>query len=202
AMAEKRQTLSRDYQDSLQMSEKELTAYAEALAMFGREMAKNLELREQMVKTGNDLDALSGELAQLQSEKLARETASTQLLLLVAAILALLLGSAAAIIISRIIVTPLQQTLEAALRIADGDLSQDIHVTRHDELGRLQQSMQDMNLSLRQLIGSIRDSVTQIASAAEELSCVTEQTSAGVNSQKVETDQVATAMNEMAATVQ
>jgi methyl-accepting chemotaxis protein len=202
AMAEKRQTLARDYQDSLQMSEKELAGYAETLAMFGREMAKNLALREQMIQVGTDLDTLSGELAQLQSEKLASETASTHILLLVAAVLALLLGSAAAMIISRVIVHPLQQTLEAALRIADGDLSQNIHVTRHDELGRLQQAVQDMNLSLRQLIGSIRDSVTQIASAAEELSCVTEQTSAGVNSQKIETDQVATAMNEMAATVQ
>ncbi|WP_443218213.1 methyl-accepting chemotaxis protein [Pseudomonas sp. Gutcm_11s] len=62
--------------------------------------------------------------------------------------------------------------------------------------------MQDMTLSLRELIGHIRDSVTQIASAAEELSAVTEQTSAGVTSQKDETDQVATAMNEMTATVQ
>jgi len=51
-------------------------------------------------------------------------------------------------------------------------------------------------------VGGISEGVTQLASAAEELSAVTEQTSAGVNAQKVETDQVATAMNEMAATVQ
>ena len=59
-----------------------------------------------------------------------------------------------------------------------------------------------MSVSLRELISGISDGVTQIASAAEELSAVTEQTSAGVNSQKVETDQVATAMHEMTATVQ
>ncbi|WP_425502122.1 methyl-accepting chemotaxis protein [Pseudomonas piscis] len=59
-----------------------------------------------------------------------------------------------------------------------------------------------MDVTLRELIGGIRDGVTQIASAAEQLSAVTEQTSAGVNSQKVETDQVATAMHEMTATVQ
>ncbi|WP_456239182.1 methyl-accepting chemotaxis protein [Pseudomonas alliivorans] len=59
-----------------------------------------------------------------------------------------------------------------------------------------------MTVSLRELVGGIRDGVTQIASAAEELSAVTEQTSAGVNNQKVETDQVATAMHEMTATVQ
>ena len=59
-----------------------------------------------------------------------------------------------------------------------------------------------MGTTLRELISGIRDGVTQIASAAEELSAVTEQTSAGVNSQKIETDQVATAMHEMTATVQ
>ncbi|WP_425338584.1 methyl-accepting chemotaxis protein [Pseudomonas batumici] len=59
-----------------------------------------------------------------------------------------------------------------------------------------------MGTTLRDLISGIRDGVTQIASAAEELSAVTEQTSTGVNSQKIETDQVATAMHEMTATVQ
>jgi methyl-accepting chemotaxis protein len=202
AMAEQRQTLARDYQDSLLMSESELRGYADSLAVFGRELSASVALSEQMSGIGDQLRALSGELSQSQNDKLNSEAASTRTLLLVAALLALLLGSGAGISISRLIVRPLQSTLETAKRIADGDLSQNIHVNRHDELGQLQQAMQDMNLSLRQLIGSVRDSVTQIASAAEELSCVTEQTSAGVNSQKVETDQVATAMNEMAATVQ
>ncbi|WP_406641098.1 methyl-accepting chemotaxis protein [Pseudomonas californiensis] len=62
--------------------------------------------------------------------------------------------------------------------------------------------MQAMTISLRELIGGIGDGVSQIASAAEQLSAVTEQTCMGVNTQKEETDQVATAMNEMAATVQ
>jgi methyl-accepting chemotaxis protein len=86
--------------------------------------------------------------------------------------------------------------------VACGDLSQDLDVQRRDELGQLQRAMQRMTVSLRELIGGISAGVTQIASAAAQLSAVTEQTSAGVNSQKVETDQVATAMHEMTATVQ
>ncbi len=58
-----------------------------------------------------------------------------------------------------------------------------------------------MTTSLRELIGGIGASVIQIASAAEELSAVTEKTSVGANSQKIETDQVTTAMNEMTVTV-
>jgi methyl-accepting chemotaxis protein len=55
---------------------------------------------------------------------------------------------------------------------------------------------------LRDLIGGLRNGVIQISSAAEQLSAVTQQTSAGASNQKVETDHVATAMHEMAATVQ
>lgn len=66
----------------------------------------------------------------------------------------------------------------------------------------LQRGIQSMGDTLRELIGGIRDSATQISSAAEELSVVTEQTSTGAQKQMAETDQVATAMHEMAATVQ
>ncbi|VVN56837.1 IS66 family transposase ISPsy43 [Pseudomonas fluorescens] len=58
-----------------------------------------------------------------------------------------------------------------------------------------------MSKTLRDLIRGIRDGVTHIASSAEELSAVTDQTSFGVKSQKIETDQVAVAMHEMALTV-
>ena len=71
-----------------------------------------------------------------------------------------------------------------ARRIADGDLSGEDSAQRRDELGQLESAMQDMRQSLRKLIGSIGDSSTQIAAAAEELSAVTEQTSAGVNDQR------------------
>src|SRR5690606_28709611 len=118
------------------------------------------------------------------------------------ALLALLLGISAALIISRQISQPLQQTLEAVKRIAAGNLSQGITVRRRDELGQLQRGIHSMGDTLRELIGGIRDSVTQIASAADALSTVTEQTRSGANTQKVETDQVATAMHEMSATVQ
>jgi methyl-accepting chemotaxis protein len=62
--------------------------------------------------------------------------------------------------------------------------------------------MTQMTLNLRELIGSISDNARQIASAAEELSAVTVQTRAGVNHQRDETEQVATAMNQMLATAQ
>lgn len=105
-------------------------------------------------------------------------------------------------LITRQITRPLKDTLDVVDRIASGDLTHNQTIDRTDELGILQNGIQRMGATLRELIGGIRDGVTQIASASEELSAVTTQTSAGVNSQKTETDQVATAMHEMAATVQ
>ncbi|WP_431768153.1 methyl-accepting chemotaxis protein [Pseudomonas hormoni] len=55
--------------------------------------------------------------------------------------------------------------------------------------------------NLRELLSHVNGITIQLASAAEQLSAVTKQTSAGVTNQRLETDQVATAMNEMAATV-
>jgi methyl-accepting chemotaxis protein len=156
---------------------------------------------KRMQDAGTQLLDNSMALDQSQDAKRDADTKSSKELLALAASLALLLGIFAAWLITRQIVAPLRQALIAVDRVASGDLTHDIDVHRRDELGQLQQSMQRMTVALRGLVGGISDGVTQIASAAEELSAVTEQTSAGVSSQKVETDQLATAMNEMAATV-
>ncbi|HSX91228.1 MAG TPA: methyl-accepting chemotaxis protein [Pseudomonas sp.] len=115
---------------------------------------------------------------------------------------AVVLGLLAALLISRSIVIPLRQSVAYAKRIADGDLSQDLLLQRKDELGQLMAAMQSMTASLRNLVGRIGGGVGQIAAAAEQLSTITAQTSAGVQSQKLETEQTATAIHEMAATVQ
>jgi methyl-accepting chemotaxis protein len=185
---------------------KEATAgflgYRAAVDQFHTAQVSQLTALNRMQTAGNQLLEYSIELEKSQAEKRDADTRQGKVLLSTAALLALLFGILAAWLITRQITVPLQQTLVAVDRVANGDLTHNLDVQRRDELGQLQQSMQRMTLALRSLVSGISDGVTQIASAAEELSAVTEQTSAGVTSQKVETDQLATAMNEMAATVQ
>ncbi|HEX5842986.1 MAG TPA: methyl-accepting chemotaxis protein [Pseudomonas sp.] len=126
--------------------------------------------------------------------------ASTWLILLATA-LALLIGLLATLTISLLIVRPLKQVIEQARRIADGDLSVRVEVQRGDEIGQLQAAMQGMSNNLREMVGRLQGGVMQISASAQSLSASTEQTRLGVNGQKVETDQVATAMSEMTATV-
>lgn len=154
-----------------------------------------------MAALGDKLLESTAQISSMQSERRDSEANQSRNTLIGIAALAILLGLLAAWLITRQILIPLRETLSAADRIARGDLSVDLKIHRHDEMGSLQQSMQDMTLRLRALIGGISDGIAQIASAAAQLSAVTEQTSAGVNNQKRETDQVATAMNQMTSTV-
>ncbi|RMT81064.1 Methyl-accepting chemotaxis protein [Pseudomonas viridiflava] len=179
-----------------------LQTYREQLGLFKDVQNKAQARQEDMRATGDKLLASVAALSSLQTAQRDSEAASSTTMLSGVAGLALLIGLLAAWTMTRQITAPLLETLIAAERIAQGDLSEDLNVERRDELGQMQRSMQAMTLGLRELIGGISDGVSQIASAAEQLSSVTEQTSAGVNSQKRETEQVATAMNEMAATVQ
>ena len=188
--------------DTLRTLSEAMAQYSQALQVFTGTQSTIIDMRKEMTDDGNGIVNRSNELYRIQLDRRDAESVSANRLQLISTLLVLLFGVCAAVIITRQITRPLRETLDVVERIASGDLSQNLRVTRRDDLGVLQQGIARMGTTLRELISGIRDGVTQIASAAEELSAVTEQTSAGVNSQKVETDQVATAMHEMTATVQ
>ncbi|AUG39041.1 methyl-accepting chemotaxis protein [Pseudomonas chlororaphis] len=188
--------------DALRQLNAALGDYRNSLLAFKAAVGEAGQARKEMTEQGALIVSQSEELYQFQLDRRDEESVQARSLQMISTLLALLVGILAAVIITRQITRPLRETMTVVERIASGDLTQDVRVTRRDELGVLQQGIGRMGVTLRELIGGIRDGVTQIASAAEELSAVTEETSAGVNSQKVETDQVATAMHEMTATVQ
>jgi methyl-accepting chemotaxis protein len=89
----------------------------------------------------------------------------------------------------------------AASGLAAGDLTVRIKGIGKDELGRVSRAFNTMGDKFSTVIQDLSGATGQLASAAEETSAVTEQTSQGITRQLAETDQVATAMNEMNATV-
>lgn len=147
-----------------------------------------------IVSASNDAYAQQRVLMQAQA-------GDAKVMITVAGSIGFVAGLMAALFISRLIVGPLQQAVQQALRVAAGDLSADIESNRKDELGQLMQAMQTMTESLRDLLKRLRIGIDQLAVAAEEMSSVTEQSSVGVTQQKLETEQVATAMSQMVATV-
>lgn len=147
---------------------------------------------------GNEIFNHSNTLYQNQISSRDKEISQIRSIQIGGIFLALLFGILAAVIIAK----PIRETLDIIERIAASDLTQNLVFTRRDELGLLQQGIQRTGQTLSDLISGVRDGVTEIASAAEELSTATEQSSVGVNSQKSETDQVAPAIHGMTTIMQ
>ncbi|MEB0048197.1 MULTISPECIES: methyl-accepting chemotaxis protein [unclassified Pseudomonas] len=176
--------------------------YREVLLEVSSLFEKKQSLRQQVDQESEAMDKILTGLMDTQ-QRLAREDQRGAFIqVAVLTLVALLVGLFASVIISRQITSPLALTVELARRIAKGDLTVQAKSTRRDELGDLQNAMQDMAQSLNTLVQGIGSGVTHISMSAEKLSAMSEQTSAGVRQQKVEVDQVATAMHEMASTVQ
>lgn len=95
-----------------------------------------------------------------------------------------------------------QSMRKATERLAGGDLTARVELNSRDEMGDIASSFNAMAKGFADAVQGIMASSAQLASAAEEMSAVTLQTSQGIQNQQSQTDQLATAMNEMAATVQ
>ena len=108
------------------------------------------------------------------------------------------------VILGKVVVKPLNEMKERVRDIAEGqgDLTKKLDESVPDEMGELAQWFNVFVAKLRGIVIEITDYTAQLTASAQAMSAVTEQTSQGVRKQQSETDQVATAMNEMSATVQ
>lgn len=116
-------------------------------------------------------------------------------------IVAALLTGVMALLFTRSITQPLTQAVRVAQVIAKGDLTESFEVTGGDEPAQLLSALQTMQQNLKSTILNIADSSNQLASAAEELNAVTEDSTRGLHQQSHEIEQAATAVNEMTAAV-
>uniref|UniRef100_UPI0030D6F140 methyl-accepting chemotaxis protein n=2 Tax=unclassified Pseudomonas TaxID=196821 RepID=UPI0030D6F140 len=100
------------------------------------------------------------------------------------------------------ITKPIANALDAAEEIAKGNLTRPIAADGDDEAGRLLRAMSTMQEKLRDTLQRISGSATQLASAAEELNSVTDESARGLTQQNNEIEQAATAVNEMTSAVE
>nr|WP_315412088.1 methyl-accepting chemotaxis protein [uncultured Pseudomonas sp.] len=105
-------------------------------------------------------------------------------------------------LLTRSITLPISQALGAAEEIAEGNLTRPIKIDGNDEAGRLLAAMAKMQDKLRDTLQRIAGSATQLASAAEELNAVTDESARGLTQQNNEIEQAATAVNEMTSAVE
>lgn len=99
----------------------------------------------------------------------AAASVSSRVLLLVAGAAALLLGGAAGWLLTRSIVSPLQDAVRLAERVAQGDLSASIAHARGDEIGRLFDALNHMTGGVSATVVKVLDSARMIDHASAEI---------------------------------
>ena len=112
------------------------------------------------------------------------------------------IAAVAGVLQSVILRRPLARLVKETRKIVENPLLQQVYTGRSDEIGKLEFVIQLLQAKLVTVSGRITDAAEHIGRVAERSEGIVEQTEQGVIKQQVEIDQVATAMNEMSATVQ
>ncbi|NWA25153.1 methyl-accepting chemotaxis protein [Pseudomonas gingeri] len=191
----------RSYQDLLdQLVSMSQTASFEAMTHFIRdtssESAKRLQTSIEALMAINEEGAeRSGQVANASYD-------SSFLMTLVFMVTALVITCVVALLFTRSIAQPINDLRLSMQKIADGDLKSKVEISGRDEITDLQSVAAAMRSSLKNTIEHIADSSRQLASAAEQMSAITHESTAGIQKQSLETDQAATAVNQMTAAVE
>ncbi len=193
---------------SLKKIEKIHKSYAKkALYIFNLYLEQNFfKARRFGKKLTSDLTALNKEIVGLMSqvEKFSGESASraeaqgslTEMVIAGLLLFSLVLGVLFAWTISHSTQGRLNEVAKSLNLIADGDLSEDI--TGDDEIAAPLRAMRDR---LVKIVSQINLTTVTLTDTTEEVSSVTSSTSKNIQDQQSETELVATAMEEMTATV-
>lgn len=176
-------------------------SFSEKLNEYTDQLAREQGLKAQLQASAEQVTSRVDQAYVGQEQALQGELQRNAVAIGLATALALLVGVLAAWLITRAVVGPLKHVIARAQRIAAGELSFDALEPRRDEVGQLMQAMQQMAAGLSGIVSGLQQGIEQLAGNAQALSAVTEQTNREVGSQKEETEQVATAMQQMTATV-
>jgi methyl-accepting chemotaxis protein len=108
----------------------------------------------------------------------------------------------AAFMLKRLVTRPLAEVVDAAGELASGNLTQRVSTNSHDEVGSLSHAFNNMAEQFGKMISEVADTSRHLNESSANIGRVMTSASDGVKRQQTETDQVATAMNQMLATVQ
>jgi methyl-accepting chemotaxis protein len=143
------------------------------------------------------LDERTG--AAVEASRQATSTAMTAAIALM--VVSLVLTTTALYMVYRYIMRNLNKAVDAAGRIAEGDLSGDVAVEFDDEVGRLMGAIATINGNLHDMLAKIRVSTESMATATDEIATGNADLSARTEAQAGSLEESASAMEALTDTV-
>jgi len=107
-----------------------------------------------------------------------------------------------AVFIARSISVPMIKGVAFAQAIAAGDMTGQLDIKSKDEVGDLADALNSMVAGLKEMIGRIRDTSSQLAAAAVQISSNSDQLTKAAHSQASASEETSATMVQMAASIQ
>jgi methyl-accepting chemotaxis protein len=171
---------------------------AEAKTFLKTRIAENEKVYVKLLTDMTELQ--TGKMAE-ESRAVKEESAMARTLLLAIAGAAMAIAFAAAWYATRSITRPVNEAVQLARRVADGDLSVHIEVQSQDETGQLMQALKEMNESLVRIVAEVRQGCDTIATATEEIAAGNLDLSSRTEQQASSLEETASSMEELTSTV-
>jgi methyl-accepting chemotaxis protein len=167
----------------------------EARNLIDGDARKSQSAARKYIRALIDINAREAARLDLVSDDISRR-ASTVLMLftLAAVIVAVVFG----VFIARVISQPVTQVVE---NINNADLNSRFDSIRKDEIGDLQRSFDVFVGSIKDTLVQVAESASAVASASSQISSSTEQMAAGAQEQTSQAGEVASAVEEMTKTI-
>ncbi len=165
-------------------------------------------LRSSVVQPSIALGGAMSELSQLAEQEAATVAANntalyeqsrniTLLLILVGVVVGVGLG----VVISRSVTKPVQQAVDSATRMSQGDMSVPMTAQGQDEVAQLLRALENMRGQFGQIVSRIRQGAEGVSTASSEIAEGNQDLSARTESQASALEETAASMEELSSTV-
>jgi methyl-accepting chemotaxis protein len=198
-------------------SRKTFGSVAESLIKKRRDATELMSGTDELVAAfsqGDDKKA-TDEFRRLMAEFMSAESAlvgqrsaeagtlrdTTRTVLVGGGLVAVLFSTLIAIWLTRSISTPLNEAVRASRRVARGDLTVGLDVSRRDEVGALLSSLQEMQESLTHIVGGVRQSAEKVAGSSTHIAEGNRGLSSRTEQQVSALQQAAASMGQLQGTV-
>ncbi|GGC62979.1 methyl-accepting chemotaxis protein [Undibacterium terreum] len=133
-------------------------------------------------------------------EGLAQANMAETLMIVLSGI-SVLLAVSTGVFITRSITRPINNAVDLAEAVANGDLTRQIEITSTDETGRLLGALKRMNNSLQSIVSQVRAGTDTIATASSQIAAGNLDLSSRTEEQASSLEETASAMEELTSTV-
>ncbi|MFW5498855.1 MULTISPECIES: methyl-accepting chemotaxis protein [unclassified Maridesulfovibrio] len=115
---------------------------------------------------------------------------------------ALFIGIVISLLVTNSIARPLRTAESTVMKMADGDLNQNVQSSSRDETGVMLNAMGNMIYKLRDVVGGVNSAVSNIAAGSEELAATAESMSQGSSEQAASVEELSASIHSVTRSIE